>query len=161
MAYGFKILCEISMLPFEISQNFEPMHRKIWILRGVKNLTTYNILGLWHLMSWWEGPLGCTFVMTNFGHQWCYIPSQVMCLLIGDKEMVALISCAGPQCYFGLIYDKEINGRRESSVIQLRNMNLIKLPVCSVTACRGMHFRVFWYPGYPRDVCTAHFFFTH
>ena len=72
--YGFKILCEISKVPFEISQkilnpytafcvkfqryplkfhkkNFEPIHRKMCILQGVKNLTIYDILELWHLKS--------------------------------------------------------------------------------------------------------------
>ena len=47
---GFKILCEISKVPFEIShQNFEPIHRKIFLLRRVKKLTTHDILELWHL----------------------------------------------------------------------------------------------------------------
>ena len=36
---------------WNFSQNFEPIPRKICILRGVKNLTTYNILELWHLKS--------------------------------------------------------------------------------------------------------------
>ena len=33
------------------TQNFEPIHRKICIIRSVKNLTTYDILKLWHLKS--------------------------------------------------------------------------------------------------------------
>ena len=36
---------------WNFSQKFEPMHRKICMLRGVKNLTTYDILELWHLKS--------------------------------------------------------------------------------------------------------------
>ena len=35
---------------WNFTQNFEPIHRKICILRGVKNLT-YDILELWHLKS--------------------------------------------------------------------------------------------------------------
>ena len=42
--YGFKILCEIAKVPFEIfTQNVEPMHRKICILQGFKLLTNYDI----------------------------------------------------------------------------------------------------------------------
>ena len=33
------------------TKKFEPTHRKMWILRGVKKLTTYDILELWHLKS--------------------------------------------------------------------------------------------------------------
>ena len=36
---------------WNFTQNFEPIHRKICILRGFKNLTTYDILELWHLKS--------------------------------------------------------------------------------------------------------------
>ena len=36
---------------WNFTQNFEPIHCKICILRGVKNLTTYDILELWHLKS--------------------------------------------------------------------------------------------------------------
>ena len=36
---------------WNFTQNFEPIHRKICILRGVKNSTTYDILELWHLKS--------------------------------------------------------------------------------------------------------------
>ena len=36
---------------WNFTQNFEPIHRKICILRCVKNLTTYDILELWHLKS--------------------------------------------------------------------------------------------------------------
>ena len=36
---------------WNFTQNFEPIHRKICILRGVKDLTTYDILELWHLKS--------------------------------------------------------------------------------------------------------------
>ena len=36
---------------WNFTPNFEPMHRKICILRGVRNLTTYDILELWHLKS--------------------------------------------------------------------------------------------------------------
>ena len=36
---------------WNFTQNFEPIHRKICILRGAKNLTTYDILELWHLKS--------------------------------------------------------------------------------------------------------------
>ena len=71
--YGFKILSEISKGTFEISQNFEPIHHKICILRGVKNLTTYDILELWHLKSWWDGPqyilhLSCYMRSTATSH---------------------------------------------------------------------------------------------
>ena len=56
--YGFKILCEISIVPFEISHKIlNPYPRKICILGDIKNLTTYDILELWHLKSWWDGPL--------------------------------------------------------------------------------------------------------
>ena len=36
---------------WNFTQNFEPIHRKICILRGVKDLTTYDILELWYLKS--------------------------------------------------------------------------------------------------------------
>ena len=36
---------------WNFTQNFEPIHRKMCILRGGKNLTTYDILKLWHLKS--------------------------------------------------------------------------------------------------------------
>ena len=36
---------------WNFTQNFEPIHRKICILRVIKNLTTYDILELWHLKS--------------------------------------------------------------------------------------------------------------
>ena len=36
---------------WNFTQNFEPIHHKIYILRGVKKLTTYDILELWHLKS--------------------------------------------------------------------------------------------------------------
>ena len=36
---------------WNFTQNFEPIPRKICILRGVINLTTYDILKLWHLKS--------------------------------------------------------------------------------------------------------------
>ena len=50
--YSFKILCEISKVPFEISHKIvEPIHRKICILLGVENLTIYDALELWHLKS--------------------------------------------------------------------------------------------------------------
>ena len=42
---------------WNLTQNFEPIHHKIWILRDVKNLTTYDILELWHLKCKWGGPL--------------------------------------------------------------------------------------------------------
>ena len=41
---------------WNFTQNFEPIHRKICILWGGKNLTTYDILELWHLKSLWDGP---------------------------------------------------------------------------------------------------------
>ena len=44
---------------WNFTQNLEPIHRKIYILPGVNNLTTYDILGLWHLKSKWDGPLLC------------------------------------------------------------------------------------------------------
>ena len=36
---------------WNFTRNFEPIHNKICILRGVKNLMTYDILELWHLKS--------------------------------------------------------------------------------------------------------------
>ena len=36
---------------WNFTQNFEPIHRKISILRGVENLTIYHIIELWHLKS--------------------------------------------------------------------------------------------------------------
>ena len=36
---------------WNFTQNFEPIHRKRCILHGVKNLTTSDILELWHLKS--------------------------------------------------------------------------------------------------------------
>ena len=36
---------------WNFTQNFEPIHRKICILRGVKDFTTYDILELWYLKS--------------------------------------------------------------------------------------------------------------
>ena len=36
---------------WNFTQNFEPIHRKICILWAVINLTTYDILELWHLKS--------------------------------------------------------------------------------------------------------------
>ena len=36
---------------WNFTQNFEPIHHKICILRGVRNVTTYDILELWHLKS--------------------------------------------------------------------------------------------------------------
>ena len=45
--YGFKILCEISKMPFEISLKILNSY-KICILRGVKNITIYDILELWY-----------------------------------------------------------------------------------------------------------------
>ena len=50
--YGFKVLCEISKVPFEISHKIlYPVHRKVCILQGVKNLSNYDNLELWHLKS--------------------------------------------------------------------------------------------------------------
>ena len=37
-------------------QNFQPILCKICILRGVKKLTTYDILESWHLKSLWDEP---------------------------------------------------------------------------------------------------------
>ena len=36
--------------------NFEPIHYKGYIVRGIKCLTTFDILELWHLKSYWDGP---------------------------------------------------------------------------------------------------------
>ena len=36
---------------WNFTQNFEPIHRKISILGGVRHLTTHDILELWHLKS--------------------------------------------------------------------------------------------------------------
>ena len=36
---------------WNFTQNFDPIHRKISIIRGGRNLTTYAILELWHLKS--------------------------------------------------------------------------------------------------------------
>ena len=39
------------------TQNFERKKRKIYILRSATKLTTYDRLKLWHLKSYWDGPL--------------------------------------------------------------------------------------------------------
>ena len=43
---------------WNFTQNFKPIHRKICILLGVKNLTTSDILELWHLKFYETGPGG-------------------------------------------------------------------------------------------------------
>ena len=54
MGSKFCLKFQRCLLKFHI--NFEPIHRKICILRGVKILMTYDILKLWHLKSLWNGP---------------------------------------------------------------------------------------------------------
>ena len=50
--YGFKILCEISKVPFEISHKIlNPYIAKYAFYEVLKNLTTYDILKLWDLKS--------------------------------------------------------------------------------------------------------------
>ena len=50
--YGFKIVCEISKGTFEISHKIlNPYTVKYAFYEVLKNLTTYDILELWHLKS--------------------------------------------------------------------------------------------------------------
>ena len=52
MVYGFKILIEISKVPFEISHKIlEPYTAKYAFYEVLKILTTYDILELWHPKS--------------------------------------------------------------------------------------------------------------
>ena len=44
-------VCNFKGALWNFTQNFEPIHRKKCILRGFKNLTTYEILKSWHLKS--------------------------------------------------------------------------------------------------------------
>ena len=63
---------------WNFTQNFEPIQRKIFILRGVKNFTTYDILELWHLKSLWDGPLThfhCN--ITQYNSQFSLLPSRL------------------------------------------------------------------------------------
>ena len=41
---------------WNFTPDFEPIHHKTCIARSVKNLTSYDILELWHLKSKWDGP---------------------------------------------------------------------------------------------------------
>ena len=40
---------------WNFNQNVEPIHCKICILRGIKNLTGYGVLQFWHFKSLWDG----------------------------------------------------------------------------------------------------------
>ena len=53
--YGFKILCEISKVPFEISHKILNPYTAKYALPGVKNLTTYDFLESYSLNE--TGPL--------------------------------------------------------------------------------------------------------
>ena len=47
--YGFKILCEISKVPFEISHNILKSNTaKYAFYKVLKFLTIYDIIELWH-----------------------------------------------------------------------------------------------------------------
>ena len=48
---GSKFCVKFQSALWNFTQNFEPIHGKICILWGGKNLTTYDILELWHLKS--------------------------------------------------------------------------------------------------------------
>ena len=41
--------------PWNFTQIFKPIHRKIDILQGVNDLRNYDILELWYLKSGWDG----------------------------------------------------------------------------------------------------------
>ena len=66
-------------------------HRKICILRGVKNLTTYDILELWHLKLYWDGPQVCEttqYIISNKPHIQTILFSpyiRITCALHIDK----------------------------------------------------------------------------
>ena len=60
-------VCNFKGALWNFTQNFEPTHRKICILRGVKTLTIYDILELWH-KCWWDGPQRCYNVYLYFNH---------------------------------------------------------------------------------------------
>ena len=48
--YGFKILCEISEVPFQISHKiFNPYIEKIAFYEMLKQLTIHDTLESWHL----------------------------------------------------------------------------------------------------------------
>ena len=46
---GSKFCAKFQRCPLKFHINFEPIHRKICILQGVKELSTYDIVELWHL----------------------------------------------------------------------------------------------------------------
>ena len=46
---GSKFCAKFQRCPLKFHINFEPIHRKICILQGVKELSTYDILESWHL----------------------------------------------------------------------------------------------------------------
>ena len=69
---------------WNFTQNFEPIHRKICILRGVRNLTTYDILELWNLKSSWDGPLGFYFPVL-------WVSCWELCLLIASVVDLTVI----------------------------------------------------------------------
>ena len=48
---GSKLCVKFQRCPLKFHTKSEPIHRKICILRGVKNVLTYDILELWHLKS--------------------------------------------------------------------------------------------------------------
>ena len=53
---GSKFCVKFQRCPLKFTQSFEPIHLKICILRGVKCLTTYDILDLWYLKSYRDLP---------------------------------------------------------------------------------------------------------
>ena len=53
--YGFKILCEISKVPFEISHKIlKPYTAKYAFYEELKNVTTYDILELSLTLTEWQ-----------------------------------------------------------------------------------------------------------
>ena len=54
---GSKFCVEFQRCPLKFHTKFEPIPRKICILRGVNDFTTYDILEVWHLKSWWDAIL--------------------------------------------------------------------------------------------------------
>ena len=65
---GSKVLCEISKVPLKFHSKVWTHTAKICILRGVKNLTNYDIVDLSHLKSYLDGPLVVVLAMTAVPH---------------------------------------------------------------------------------------------
>ena len=63
---GSKFCVKFQGCPLKFQTNFRPIHRKVCILRGVNNLTTFDISELWHLKSWWDWPLLYVKVLTAY-----------------------------------------------------------------------------------------------